>query len=611
MLAVKKPKPSNRQQTAQSRSVPASVGGVNARDALANMPETDAIVMDNWFCLPSYIAVRNGCISWATGLLTNVETVMAYNGQSSNKVFGIAGGKIYDATTQGAVGAAIVSSLNSSRWQHQMFASGGGNILILADGADAPLRYDSAVQGSLELLGSLVGGTLYTAGTYTNVPLTGGHGSGAQATVIVAGGAVTSVTLTTVGSGYQVSDVLSAAAANIGGTGSGFSITVQTIGGWSTTTISGTNTVTGAALIPSNLITVTVHQTRCWYIENNSMNVWYAGPLAYQGVLTLLPLAQVFTKGGYLMQMASWTIDNVEGINAYAAFITSEGEVAVYQGYDPTQQSTWSLVGVFKIGRPIGRRCICKFGSDVLCITADGLSPLSKGLLTDRTQPESQITYKILNAINSDVQSYGANFGWQVIEYPIGNKLIINVPETTNSSMHQWVKNTVRADDGGWSRFRNWNANCWEVQQDTLYFGGNGVIYVADTGTSDAGTPITCDCLPAYSYFDVLGQLKNFCFARPIFQASASVQPVITLNVDYQNISPASIPVLTGGVAQWDVSLWDVTPWGDVSPSITVKNWLGVSGYGYAASGRVTMQIKGVACQWYSTDYLFETGGSL
>jgi len=78
-------------------------------------------------------------------------------------------------------------------------------------------------------LNTLVGGTLYTNGTYTNVTLTGGSGSGAKATIVVSGGSVTTVTLTKPGNGYVVGNTLSATAASIGGTGSGFSIKVATI----------------------------------------------------------------------------------------------------------------------------------------------------------------------------------------------------------------------------------------------------------------------------------------------------------------------------------------------------------------------------------------------
>jgi hypothetical protein len=76
---------------------------------------------------------------------------------------------------------------------------------------------------------TLVGGTAYTNGTYTNVTLTGGSGSGAKATIVVSGGSVTTVTITTAGNGYVVGNTLSATAASIGGTGSGFSVKVATI----------------------------------------------------------------------------------------------------------------------------------------------------------------------------------------------------------------------------------------------------------------------------------------------------------------------------------------------------------------------------------------------
>lgn len=87
----------------------------------------------------------------------------------------------------------------------------------------------TATTGAIAALGAITAGTLYTNGTYTNVPLTGGTGSGAQATIVVSGGGVTAVTLTKQGTGYTANDALSAAAANIGGTGSGFSIPVSSI----------------------------------------------------------------------------------------------------------------------------------------------------------------------------------------------------------------------------------------------------------------------------------------------------------------------------------------------------------------------------------------------
>ena len=88
----------------------------------------------------------------------------------------------------------------------------------------------SIVQGIVTLLGAITGGTLYTNGTYANIPLTGGSGAGAVATITIAGGIVTGVTLTNGGNFYVVGDVLSFNAANIGiGSGSGFAIPVSQV----------------------------------------------------------------------------------------------------------------------------------------------------------------------------------------------------------------------------------------------------------------------------------------------------------------------------------------------------------------------------------------------
>jgi hypothetical protein len=65
-------------------------------------------------------------------------------------------------------------------------------------------------------------GSGYTNGTYTNLAVTGGTGSGAKITVVVAGGIVTSITTTTRGSDYTVGDICTATIP--GGTGFDFTI---------------------------------------------------------------------------------------------------------------------------------------------------------------------------------------------------------------------------------------------------------------------------------------------------------------------------------------------------------------------------------------------------
>jgi hypothetical protein len=79
--------------------------------------------------------------------------------------------------------------------------------------------------GGVNAITLTAGGTLYTNGTYTNQALTGGSGSGATATIVVAGGIVTSATIYNKGKNYVVGDTLSAAIP----VGSGLIITVNQV----------------------------------------------------------------------------------------------------------------------------------------------------------------------------------------------------------------------------------------------------------------------------------------------------------------------------------------------------------------------------------------------
>lgn len=117
--------------------------------------------------------------------------------------------------------------------------------------------------------GTITAGTGYTNGTYTNVSLSGGSGSGAKATIVVSGGGVTAVTITDPGIDYAAGDVLTAATASIGGTGSGFQYTLTTAGAFNSLDIAATTAVPG-----NNLALVQAHKN-VWILKENAVEVWY------------------------------------------------------------------------------------------------------------------------------------------------------------------------------------------------------------------------------------------------------------------------------------------------------------------------------------------------
>jgi len=121
----------------------------------------------------------------------------------------------------------------------------------------------SVTSSSIQSLGAITAGSGYANGTYTNVPLTGGSGFNATATIVVSGGGVTSVTLTLLGSGYVVGNNLSASNTNLGGTGAGFSIPVAAIYAQTITlsvAASGTGTQVLTFSTPANRISMWQHE---------------------------------------------------------------------------------------------------------------------------------------------------------------------------------------------------------------------------------------------------------------------------------------------------------------------------------------------------------------
>jgi len=137
-------------QVAMSQSLPAPIGGLNAIDSVSIMPETDAIVLDNWFPETTSVDLRKGYNNFAT-FTGDAETVIAYNGVVSRIFVAVdtTDNLIIDATTGGAISTAVVGgagatvqALTNARFDYQNFGNTGGQFLSLVNGADVPLQYD-------------------------------------------------------------------------------------------------------------------------------------------------------------------------------------------------------------------------------------------------------------------------------------------------------------------------------------------------------------------------------------------------------------------------------------------------------------------------------------
>lgn len=511
-----------KRQSSNTVTVTAPIGGWNAVNQLAAMSPNDAVVIDNWFCLPTELQSRKGYVPWATITSGNIESFINYNSPSGTiKIFACTdAGAIWNVSS-GVTPATVATGLANGRWMSASVANSGGSFTLAVNRADYPKLYD---------------GTTWYNLTNSSTP-------------------------------YAITGV-----------------------------------------DPRLFKDVIVHHHRVWFIEKNSMKCWYMGIDAIAGAAVKYDFAPLFERGGSIAKIATWTLDAGQGMDDYFVVITTEGEIAVFSGTDPSSASTWSLNGVYYCGSPVGSLSTIKYGGDVLLLNKDGLVPMSQWLMSSRINVKTTITNKIQQRITDATTQYENNYGWQIVINPPNNMLFINVPISSTES-HQYVMNTV---SGAWSRFTGVNAKCWNFIDDKLLFANGSNVFEFWVGENDNGAIITTDLLPAFQSFGRQSQIKRFTMARVFMGHDGAFSFSCKLNTDFDLTSQPPQPytsLSSGNAGVWDVSTWDNAIWaGEI---MQFNRWQFAGGIGHYGAFRIKTASMNSTIRYYATDYVYESGGVL
>lgn len=319
------------------------------------------------------------------------------------------------------------------------------------------------------------------------------------------------------------------------------------------------------AFVTSTISYVEAYRQRLFFVVRNSLDIAYLAANAIPaGVApTVYTFSSIFRRGGYIVAIGTWTIDGGNGPDDQFVIVTNMGEVAVFTGNDP---ATWTLKGVYFIGRPLGRMPLFKYGGDLLFLCEAGLFPLSKALLTasiDRTQA---VTDKIRQLFANAATSFFSEDGWQIIAQPEIPLLIVNIPGTSMK-----LQFCMHAITGSWTIFSGWEANCFARMGSVLYFGMSNKV-AAVGGASDFGANITATLLTSYSTAGY-PRKKHIKLIRPYFEANGNFSFVMGVAQDFV-INPYTTTVTPGGVssaALWGTGVWGTSFWS--ASSITTNDW--------------------------------------
>ena len=357
----------------------------------------------------------------------------------------------------------------------------------------------------------------------------------------------------------------------------------------------------------ADLINVWSYKTRLWFVEKDSTKAWYLGTGSIAGAATSLEFGDKFKLGGKLKIICSVSRDAGNGPAEVICFISSRGEVVVYQGSDPGDTS-WALVGVYYCAPPIGNRAVARVDGDAALLTEKGVIALRQLAAGGRTAAERQaITGNIDSGIAEDFTSYGANTGWEMIIHPRTVQMIINVPTSTTTAT-QYAMNT---HTGKWCTYGRYaspiHASTWGTFSEDLYFAMSGTVYKAESGHQDAGAAITGRIKTSFQEY-AGGGLFRMSLVRPVFQAGGPVVPSIRINVDYRDDAPTDsddYPGVSGSAgAVWDTAVWDTDVWGGTD--LPYADWVSVNGIGTAASVHMLTRTSGINAKLNAIDIRLE-----
>jgi len=350
---------------------------------------------------------------------------------------------------------------------------------------------------------------------------------------------------------------------------------------------------------PLELAFVTEYQRRLWFVRNDSTEAWYLATESITGAATKFDFGPQFKHGGYLVALATWTVDGGAGLNDHLVAVSSQGDVVVYEGTDPSSIDTFHLVGCWYVGPlPNGRRCIEQDGYDVNILSQIGIVRVSK-ILESRSIAalNSEAITNLVSPLIGRLMTLYSNFeGWQVKTIAKDSLVLLGLPFTITSSEGEFL--AFKTPTQGWSIVEDVPYACF-TSIGNLCFSGtrDGRVVKAFDGAldnmpadSNDGDSITCAVLPGYTVLGSPVQNKRVTMFRPSFTTDVVPEIRFVVLFDFSPELELSVPTVPATILPgWDEALWDDDIWS--GGMVSLHGWFGATGVGFAA----TVQMNYIA----------------
>jgi len=377
------------------------------------------------------------------------------------------------------------------------------------------------------------------------------------------------------------------------------------------TAVTGVSTPAITGVTTSELSFVWLYASRLYFVRKNTMSAWYLPVDSVGGAATEFSLAGVFQEGGSLLFGGKWSLDSGDGLDDKCVFVSTEGEVAVYQGLYPGD-SSWEKVGVYKITPPMGANATMSAGGDLLIGVEDGIVPISEAVNKDAAALSlAAVTRSIEPEWKKEVE-LRRSLPWEIMKWPSNGLMVVSLPASDDTITPLCYVSNIQT--GAWCYFTGWDARCIGLYANNGYFGtSDGRVLRMEDGGSDDGDPYTCTYVGLPDHMKSIGQMKVVHSARATFQSNVPFLPKISVSSNYRvrlPSAPSSVADLTDSL--WDVGLWDVAKWDVGSAAEVTTKWVSIGKSGFAIMPQVQVTC-GISIEpkteLIAFDLIFERGG--
>ena len=582
---------------------PAPIGGLNARDALVEMPEQDAVILENWWPETTRVRSRKGCMKVSTTPY-QYDTLVCYPTRGGvQHLFGFRELAVDEIAVNGNTYSTTPLPFQlSSKYSTTILSNTGGMFLLCLNGQDRLLYYNGSKWGTI--------GTSGVSLTISTISVTLISMSAGEATVTTSTphGLLPANSVTITGTTGGVFDGTKAIARILSPTSFVINFNYGSAASSAVGSLTQVEVISGVDV--SRLTSITVFANRIWFTEKNSSDVWYLDLFSIYGTAHKFPLGALLTSGGSLVACCTWTIDSGMGVDDKVVFFSSEGQAVVYRGTDPASATTFFLSGTYDIAKPIGGALCClKYMGDIYFLTEFGILPLSKAILTAQITAKSDITDKVYPLLQQAISENPTATVWEMCVYPIMNMLILNTPDKLEQSV-QYCMNTIT---GAWTKFTGWKALSFTIVENDLYFSSSdGYVYQGLVSDLDDSKSIPLKVLQAFSPIESASTEKLAQLLKLVLYTNGSPSIQVGINVNYDttlvtesflSFSPVSSDMV------WGSMVWGSMVWG--SAFYRHEDWEGVSGMGYSMAIAVNASNNNSDISWLESILTYESGGVL